>query len=151
MAAHLFVLYFGMMSMITPPVAIAAFAAASLARTGPMRTAWESMRFGWPAYVVPFLFVYSPSLILSGGMPAIVLTAITATAGVWLISAGLVGYFTRPLSPIMRGAFAGAGLLLLVPVDAVVGGLYIDMMGAALGCAIAGREWRAMRRLRRIA
>jgi TRAP-type uncharacterized transport system fused permease subunit len=60
MAAHMFVLYFGMMSFVTPPVAVAAFAAASIGKTDPFRTGFESMRFGWVAYIVPFLFVYSP-------------------------------------------------------------------------------------------
>ena len=66
LSAHLFVLYLGMMSMITPPVAIAAFAAASLAGAPPMRTAWEAVRLGWSAYAVPFVFVASPALLLTG-------------------------------------------------------------------------------------
>ena len=66
MASHMFVLYFGMMSMITPPVALAAFAAASLAGTDPMKTGWTAVRFGWIAYIIPFLFVRAPSLLLEG-------------------------------------------------------------------------------------
>ncbi|MDP7601135.1 MAG: TRAP transporter fused permease subunit, partial [Rhodospirillales bacterium] len=64
LAAHLFVLYFGLMSMITPPVALAAFTAAKLAETGPMGTAVAACRFGWPAFIVPFLFVVAPNLIM---------------------------------------------------------------------------------------
>ncbi|MBM3607967.1 MAG: TRAP transporter fused permease subunit, partial [Alphaproteobacteria bacterium] len=60
MAAHLFVLYFGMMSFITPPVAVAAFAAATIAKADPFRTGFTSMRFGWIAYIIPFLFCFSP-------------------------------------------------------------------------------------------
>ncbi|MEJ2378287.1 MAG: TRAP transporter fused permease subunit, partial [Pseudolabrys sp.] len=60
MAAHLYVMYFGMMSMITPPIAIAAFAAASVAKSDPMRTGFAATRFGWTAFIVPVLFVYSP-------------------------------------------------------------------------------------------
>ena len=66
MAAHMFVMYFGMMSMITPPVAIAAYAAASIAGSDPMKTGWAAVRFGWIAYVIPFLFVGAPSLLLDG-------------------------------------------------------------------------------------
>ena len=140
MAAHLFVLYFGMMSMITPPVAIAAFAAASLAKASPMRTAWEAMRFGWPAYVIPFLFVYSPTLILKGGVAAIVLAALTALAGVWLISAGLVGYLTRPLGPLRRGLVVIAGVGLLIPASLFEDAIFTDMGGAALAAVILIQE-----------
>ena len=66
LAAHLFVLYFGMMSMTTPPVAIAAFTAASIAQADPMRTGLAGVRFGWSAYIVPFLFVSSPTLLMQG-------------------------------------------------------------------------------------
>jgi len=150
MAAHLFVLYFGMMSMITPPVAIAAFAAASLARTAPMRTAWEAMRFGWPAYVMPFLFVFSPSLILIGEPGPVVLAAATALAGVWLVTAAIVGYFARDLTAVMRLGFALAGLLLLVPSGAFPRGYLTDIAGAALGLALASHEWLAARRFGRV-
>ena len=66
MASHMFVMYFGMMSMITPPVALAAYAAASLANTDPMKTGWIAMRFGWIAFIIPFLFIRAPSLLLEG-------------------------------------------------------------------------------------
>jgi TRAP-type uncharacterized transport system fused permease subunit len=66
LAAHMFILYLGMMSMITPPVAIGAFFAASLAGAEPMRTGFTAMRFGWTAYIVPFLFIFSPALLLQG-------------------------------------------------------------------------------------
>ncbi len=66
MAAHMFVMYFGMMTMITPPVAVAAFAGASLAGSDAMQTGWEAVRFGWVAYLIPFLFVAAPSLLLDG-------------------------------------------------------------------------------------
>ena len=66
MASHMFVMYFGMMSMITPPVALAAYAAASLAHTDPMKTGWTAVRFGWIAFIIPFLFIRSPSLLLEG-------------------------------------------------------------------------------------
>jgi TRAP-type uncharacterized transport system fused permease subunit len=71
MAAHMFVMYFGMMSMITPPVALAAFAAASLAQTDPMKTGWAAVRFGWVAYIIPFLFVRAPSLLMQGDVTTI--------------------------------------------------------------------------------
>ena len=63
-AAHLFIFYFGMLSMVTPPVCLASYAAASIGKTDPMRTGWEAMRLCAIAYIVPFLFVFSPALLL---------------------------------------------------------------------------------------
>src|SRR5438477_255110 len=73
MAAHLFILYFGIMSLITPPIATAAFVAATIAKTDPMAAGWTTMRFGWASYIVPFLFVYSPALIKRASFGTIVL------------------------------------------------------------------------------
>ncbi len=139
-AAHLFVLYFGMMSMITPPVAIAAFAAATLAGAPAMRTGLEAVRFGWPAYVVPFLFVASPSLLLLGTPWQVTLAVVTALAGVWLISVGAVGYLVRALGPSRRLGFVLAGLLLMVPAGAFGGALATDLAGLLLGVALSLRE-----------
>jgi len=109
--AHLFVLYFGMMSMITPPVALAAFAAASLAGCGPMRAAFEAMRFGWPAYVVPFLFALNPALALAGGAgPWATAAAFAGSAiGVAAVTAALTGWLRGALGPLGRLAAATAG------------------------------------------
>jgi TRAP-type uncharacterized transport system fused permease subunit len=65
-AAHLFIFYFGMLSMVTPPVCMASYAAASIGKTDPVQTGWEAMKLCSIAYVVPFLFVFSPSLLLIG-------------------------------------------------------------------------------------
>ena len=70
-AAHLFIFYFGMLSMVTPPVCLASYAAASIGRTDPVRTGWEAMRLCSIAYVVPFLFVFSPALLLIGSWYAV--------------------------------------------------------------------------------
>ena len=72
-AAHLFVLYYGMMSLITPPVCIAAFSAAILAEAGAMKTGFEACRLGWSAYIVPFLFVVAPALMMQGGFMAAII------------------------------------------------------------------------------
>lgn len=84
LAAHLYVMYFGMMSMITPPVAIAAFAAASLAKTNAMATGFAAVRFGWIVYVVPVPFVFSPALLLHGSTGEVALATATAVVGVAL-------------------------------------------------------------------
>ena len=108
LAAHLFVLYFGMMSMTTPPVAIAAFAAASIAQADPMRTGLAGVRFGWSAYIVPFLFVSSPTLLMQGPPLEVVLAAGTAIMGVYLVSVAVAGFMTRPIeSALARRLCAG--------------------------------------------
>lgn len=138
MGAHMFVLYYGMMSMITPPVAIAAFAAASLAGAPLMKTGWYSVRFGWSAYLIPFLFVYSPSLIMRGSTWQIILTFVTAIAGVWMVSVAVMGYLSRPLVVPVRLAFLLLGLALLLPVDAFSGALWVNLASVAIfACALA--------------
>ena len=139
-AAHLYVMYFGMMSMITPPVAIAAYVAAGLAGADPMRTGWEACRFGWSAFVVPFLFVLSPTLLLIGPADAVALAIVTATLGIWLVSIGIIGFFMRPLGPLMRGLFGFAGLTALIPAGAFPGAVITDIVGAALGAVLIARE-----------
>ncbi len=139
-AAHLYVMYFGMMSMITPPVAIAAFAAASVASAEPMRTGWASVVFGWTAFVVPVLFVLSPQLLLMGDAWGIALATITAIAGVWLVSIAITGYYVRQLAYGARLVFAAAGLLALIPAGAFPGAVYTDILGALVGAVLIARE-----------
>ncbi len=144
-AAHLYVIYFGMMSMITPPIAIAAFAAATVARADSMKTAWSSVAFGWVAYIVPVLFVLSPTLLLIGGAGEIAAAVVTAAIGVWLVCIAIAGYFVRTLPPVTRILFAVAGLTALTPAGAFPGAGWTDMIGAALGLILLGREWRLRR------
>jgi TRAP transporter 4TM/12TM fusion protein len=151
MASHMFVMYFGMMSMITPPVALAAYAAASLAHTDPMKTGWTAVRFGWIAFIIPFLFVRAPSLLAEGSAGEIVLSMLTALAGVWMICAAFAGYCTRPLGLAMRLGFGIAGVLLFIPADAMPHGELTDVAGLALGAILLGREVFAARTLRRFA
>jgi len=147
-AAHLYVLYFGMMSMITPPIALAAFAAASIARAPSMATGWAAVRFGWVAYVIPVLFVFSPSLLLIGPRGEVALAAVTAGVGVWLVSAALAGFLVGPLSGAMRVLLAVCGLMALVPANAFAGGMITDLAGMVLGLALVGWEVLRHRRTR---
>jgi TRAP transporter 4TM/12TM fusion protein len=151
MASHMFVMYFGMMSMITPPVALAAYAAASLAQTDAMKTGWAAVRFGWIAYIIPFLFVRAPSLLLEGGIMSVVLATLTALAGVWMICAAFAGYSTRPIGWAARIAFGIAGLLMFIPADAIPHGGWTDVAGLVLGAGLIGRDIFAARLVRRAA
>ena len=139
-AAHLYVLYYGMMSMITPPIALAAFAAASIAKAPTMQTGFAAVKFGWSAYIIPILFVFSPTLLLIGTPLEILLTIITAVLGVWLVSAALAGYFSGHLSMPSRLLFALFGLMALVPAQAFEGAVYSDIVGVAGALVMIGIE-----------
>lgn len=135
-AAHLYVLYFGMMSMITPPVAIAAFAAAGVAGARPMHTGLEAMRFGWPAYIVPFLFVYSPSLLLRGTVFDMI-TSITLTAmGVVVVSVALTGFFRRKLNLSERIILTFAGAATFFPHEAINNSYTLNFIGLFVTAAM---------------
>jgi TRAP transporter 4TM/12TM fusion protein len=141
MAAHMFVLYFGIMSMVTPPVALAAFAAANIGGADPNRTGWTAARIGWAAYIVPFLFVFSPSLLMHGEPLVIAWAAITAALGIWLGTIGVVGFFYRPLAPALRALYVVAGVLTLIPADMFRGAYLTDVVGLAMGAALLAREF----------
>ncbi|MEE8395463.1 MAG: TRAP transporter fused permease subunit [bacterium] len=146
LAAHLFILYFGMMSMITPPIALAAYAAATISRADPMRTGFEAMSMGWVAYVVPFLFVLSPTLILNGERLHILLNTTTAVIGVYLVSVAVVGYFSRRLSIVHRLVLTAAGLAAMYPDTSLDLAGVVSGPGAILGVLLLGRDYLASRR-----
>lgn len=137
-AAHLFVLYYGLLSLITPPVAIAAFTAAYLAGGPPMATAVAAVRYGWPAFVLPFVFVLSPALIFQGDMVSILRAAFAAGLGIWVGSLAISGWYQRQLGVLSRLVLLVASFALLFP--NVLGINYLDAIGLALSVAIVGRE-----------
>ncbi|MCC4242194.1 TRAP transporter permease [Thalassospira povalilytica] len=112
-AAHLFILYFGMMSMITPPVALAAFAAATITEDDPLATGIASMRIGWAAFILPFIFVETPAILMQGNWIDIALNLGLAIIGVIAVTAGIVGYWSRGLGPVLRIAFTILGFAAL--------------------------------------
>lgn len=132
-AAHLFIFYMGMMSMITPPIAIGAFFAASIAQADPIKTAFTAMRLGWTAYIVPFLFVLTPPLLMIGEPGNIALAVVSALLGVWCISVGFVGYLNHRQGIAMRALFIGSGVLLILP---DMGGLSLALPAKAAGLLI---------------
>jgi len=139
-AAHLFVLYYGMMSMITPPVAVAAFTAAGMAGADPMQTAVNSVRTGWLAYVIPFAFVFSPGLTMNGDPGFITITVLTFVVGIFLVSIAMTGYFMRPIGPVVRVVACLAGLLLWIPVNAFASAGFVVAGAAVLGILLLAFE-----------
>jgi TRAP transporter 4TM/12TM fusion protein len=140
MAAHMFIMYYGMMSMITPPVAIGAFAAATLSGADPMRTGWADMRFGWVAFVLPFTFIASPTLLMQGNPFIVLIDFFAALAGVFLVSIGVVGYLFRRVSLWERGAFVLSGLALVLPTRAFNGAIACILLGFFLAIVLLARE-----------
>jgi TRAP-type uncharacterized transport system fused permease subunit len=144
LAAHMFILYLGMMSMVTPPVAIAGYFAASLAGAPPMRTCFIAMRLGWTAYIVPFLFMFAPALLLQSPSVTQTLVAVTtALLGVWLISAGMIGHLFAPLGLWLRVGFAFAGTCLLIPDQIASWAFWTDTAGAIGGAVLVA--WHVVR------
>lgn len=132
LAAHLFVIYFGMMSMITPPIALAVFAAKAIADAPTYKTGLAAMKFGWVAYLVPFLFVLSPALILKGEFSEIIVAVSSTAFGVWLVSIGLSGHLLSDISKLVRFCFIVLGGLSLLPASLLANSEWLKI-GAFLG------------------
>ena len=142
-AAHMFAFYFAILSAITPPVALAVFAAAGLAKADMWASGWAAMRAAAPAYIVPFMFVYEPALLLIGDWTTSLHATLTATLGVVLLSAGLFGYLLRPASAWQRAVLIVAALLLIKP------GWITDLAGLALALVVAGVQLAGNRQVAR--
>ncbi|MCG6656960.1 TRAP transporter fused permease subunit [Halomonas campisalis] len=95
LGSHLFILYWGMLSYITPPVALAAITAAGVAGANNTRTSLHAVRLGGVLFVLPFLFVLNPALILQGPLDRILLSSLTALTAIWLVAAAMEGYLYR--------------------------------------------------------
>jgi TRAP transporter 4TM/12TM fusion protein len=126
MAAHMFIFYMGVTSDLTPPTCLSPFAAAAIAGSPPMATAWQAMRLGAVLFIVPFMFVYSPELLMIGSWTAIVPAFARAALGVFCLAAGLQGWLRLRASPLERLLLIGAAGLLVAP-NAVA-----DAVGLAL-------------------
>ncbi len=139
LAAHMFVMYFGMMSMVTPPIALAAYAAANIAQCDPDKAGWMGMRIGWAAYLVPFLFVYDPPLLMQGTWWQILWAVGTNCVGLWCGTIAVVGYYVNRVAPWHRVLFLAAGLALLYPAAKLAGGHAVNLMGLAAAALLLWR------------
>jgi TRAP-type uncharacterized transport system fused permease subunit len=125
-AAHMFVFYFAILSAITPPVALAVYAANGISRASIWDSSITALRLGATGYIIPFMFVFGPSLLLIGTGMEIVQTSITAVIGVICLASGLSGYLFKVTSVWERISLLTAALVLIKP------GLESDIIGAAL-------------------
>jgi TRAP transporter 4TM/12TM fusion protein len=132
LAAHMFIFYFSIISAVTPPVAFASFAAASIAKAPMWESSVESMRFGLAGYIVPFMFVYGPSILVGQRpWPETLLALATGTVGTLCLAAAMIGYLTRRTTLLERAMLFLASLFLIRP------GLATDAAGLALLIAVA--------------
>ena len=134
LAAHFFVFYFGIVADITPPVALAAYAGAAIAKAPPMKTALNATRLAIGAFIVPYIFALNPAMlflnaegVIGGvGIMDVAMIVVSALLGIYAVAAGLAGFFQAKLNPVFRLILVAGGLLMLIP-----GGL-TDIIGLAV-------------------
>lgn len=127
LAAHLFVFYFGIIADVTPPVALAAFAGAGIAKANPLKTGITAFKLAIAAFLVPYVFVYNPSMLLIDVTPiGMVLMIITSLIGIIGVASGVSGFFITEQSWYERIIFFAGGLLMVIP------GMYTDTIGIAV-------------------
>jgi TRAP-type uncharacterized transport system fused permease subunit len=146
MAAHMFVMYFGMLSMITPPVAIAAYAAANIARVPGWNAGWMAVVVGWSTFFIPFLFVLEPSLLLQGPLWLSAWNLARNLLAIFAGTAAVVGFAFRPLSRGMRLLVGAAALAILIPPNAFPGAAALDWIGLGGALALLAYEFARARK-----
>ena len=149
LVAHMFVFYFGIFANITPPVALAAFAGAGISGGDPMRTGFTALKLSAAGFLIPYLFVYNPAMMMIdvtnvatnarefplASIPDILLITTTAVIGIIALSAAIEGYFKTRLNPFMRILFAGGALLMIIPE------VYTDIAGVIVVALVFGMDW----------
>ena len=137
LAAHLFVMYFGTLADLTPPVMLAVYAAAGIAGAKPLAAGIQSVKLATAGFVVPFIFIFSPVLLLYDvTVPTLLLALATAIVGVISLAAGVEGYLFRPAPAVARGALLAGALLLMFP------GWPTDLVGFGLVASVVAKQIR---------
>ena len=130
LVAHMFIFYFAVISAITPPVALASFAAAGMCNADPWKTSWIALKMGLATFIIPFMFFYAPVLLMQGEWTAIAQAFVSASIGVWFLAGSTEGWFGGKLAMPLRMVMFGAALCLIHP------GTITDMIGLAIGVPI---------------
>ncbi|RPJ14765.1 MAG: DUF3394 domain-containing protein, partial [Desulfobacteraceae bacterium] len=125
-AAHLFIFYFACLSALTPPVALASFAAAAIANAKAWDVGWQGMRFAIAGFLIPYMFVFGPAMVLIGSPTEIALAVATGMIGSMALAGAIQGYFLWHASAIERGVLLIAALALIKP------GWFTDLVGVGL-------------------
>jgi TRAP-type uncharacterized transport system fused permease subunit len=127
-AVHLFIFYYAALSFITPPVALAAYFASGIAAADPMKIGFTAWRIALPGFIVPFLFVYNPGLLLEGPLLNIMLSIGVSALGFGILISGLAGYFREKVKRVDRILLVASGALLLFPLK--IQSIYLNLIGA---------------------
>jgi TRAP-type uncharacterized transport system fused permease subunit len=138
-AAHMFAFYFAILSAITPPVALAVFAASGLAKSDLWLSSMAAVRIGAAGFIVPFMFVYEPAILMIGTWPDIIWAFMTSTIGCVLLGAGLHGYL------IARSTLWQSALLIIAALCLVKPGIYTDIAGAVLTAIVVAVQFASRR------
>jgi TRAP transporter 4TM/12TM fusion protein len=149
MAAHMFVMYNGILSMITPPVAFAAYAAANIARTDGWTTGWIACVVGWSTFLLPFLFVLTPSLLMDGSLTEIAFNFSRVTFGIFLGTTAAVGFALAPLNWIGRVVYAVVALAVVLPPETFRGAIWVNAAGITAAVVLLAIDWLRQRALRK--
>ncbi|UOM35510.1 TRAP transporter permease [Acuticoccus sp. I52.16.1] len=134
-AAHMFVFYYAILSAITPPVAMAVYAANGISRAGLWDTGFAALKLGATGYIIPFMFVFGPSILLIGEWPVIVTTLMTALIGVVCLAGGMTGFLIARASIVERLILIAAAITLIKP------GLWTDLTGIAMAGAVLAFQY----------
>jgi TRAP transporter 4TM/12TM fusion protein len=130
-AAHLYIFYFGMLCMVTPPVSFAAYAGAAIAKADPMKTGWTAWTFAFAGFLLPYMFVYNNALLLMGSVFQILISIFTALIGVICLGSGIIGYLLKETRLHERFLLFAAAFLLISP------GMTTDLLGfLCIGIAV---------------
>ncbi|MCB2191573.1 MAG: TRAP transporter fused permease subunit [Deltaproteobacteria bacterium] len=132
-AAHLFVFYIALMAMVTPPVALAAYAAAGISEANPGKTGWRALSLGFSGFAIPYLVVYYPALtIVDGTVMETIISFVKVFAAIYLISGVITGYYRKKLTMIERGFGLLTAVVLAVSLDSVI----VNLVGAGMFVAL---------------
>ena len=143
LAAHFFVFYFGIVADITPPVALAAYAGSAIAKSPPMKTAFNASKLAIGAFVVPYIFALNPAMLLINTSAwQVALVVVTSIVGIFGVAAALNGYLFRHIHPLLRVVLAAGGLLMLDP------GVATDAIGVVLLAAVVALQYFGARKAR---
>jgi TRAP-type uncharacterized transport system fused permease subunit len=126
--------------MVTPPVALAAFAAATIAKADQWKTGWVATRMSWCCYLIPFLFAYTPALVMKGDPLSIVVSLSLALLGILIGTMAVVGYFTATIPKPYRVAYGLVALMVLVQPAMFEGAVWVQVAGVLAAIVVLTRE-----------
>ena len=144
MASHMFALYFGVFSGITPPVAISAYAAAGLAKSPPMKTGWLAVGLSLPAFIIPYSFIFNPSLILEGTIAGTVWVIFQCIVGIFGMASGVIGCAFRPVAVWERIVLVVLSAFMVVSPNVIASVVCMVIVGGLLITnRIRAKDWTA--------